>query len=167
MGVSGSGKSTVGKVLANALVVPFLEGDLFHTPAAVTKMRAGEPLTDEDRWPWLDSLGRAIGTAVMNTGVVVAACSALKRTYRDRLRETICAPVCFVLLDSDREELRHRLSSRSGHYMPASLLSSQLEILERPQPDESAIVIDAGQPPSILCDKIIEWLSAKKDKEPS
>jgi gluconokinase len=159
MGVSGSGKSTLGKELADALAVPFLEGDVFHTPQAIEKMRAAVPLTDEDRWPWLDSLGCAVGAAMANSGVVVAACSALKRTYRDRLRKTISAPVCFVLLDGEREELWRRLSNRIGHFMPARLLSSQLETLERPRADEPAITLDAGQPPSVLCEQTITWLT--------
>lgn len=159
MGVCGSGKSTLGIELANAIACPFLEGDMFHTSQAIKKMRAGEPLTDEDRWPWLDHLGHAIATEVSHGGVVIAACSALKRSYRDRLRERIAVPVRFVLLDGEREELRRRLSSRSGHYMPASLLSSQLEILERPQPDEAAIELDVGQAPAILCNQIIGWLA--------
>jgi gluconokinase len=161
MGVSGSGKSTLGKELAGTLSVPFLEGDVFHTPTAIAKMSAGSPLTDDDRWPWLDSLGDAIGTAVTDSGVAVAACSALKRIYRDRLRATIAAPVSFVLLDGEREELRRRLSNRTGHFMPAGLLSSQLETLEYPQSDEPAIVLDAGQPPSALCEQVITCLAKK------
>src|ERR1043165_2693670 len=98
MGVSGSGKSTLGKALADAVGCPFLEGDDFHSPESVQKMRAGTPLTDADRWPWLERLGRAIGTAVAEHGITVASCSSLKRIYRDRLRETIAIPVCFVLL---------------------------------------------------------------------
>lgn len=164
MGVSGSGKSTLGKELADALSVPFLEGDVFHTPASIAKMRAGKPLTDDDRWPWLDSLGRAIGIAVSETGVVVAACSALKKIYRDRLRETISAPLCFVLLDGDREELWRRLSTRTGHFMPARLLSSQLDTLERPQSDEPAITLDAGQSPCALREQIIALLTDTKKR---
>jgi gluconokinase len=162
MGVSGSGKSTLGKELADALSVPFLEGDVFHTPASIEKMRAGKALTDDDRWPWLDSLGRAIGVAAANSGVVIAACSALKGSYRDRLQEAISAPVCFVLLDGDYEELWHRLSKRTGHFMPAKLLSSQLDTLERPQSDEPAITLDAGQHPCVLREQVITWLTNAK-----
>jgi gluconokinase len=162
MGVSGSGKSTLGKELASALSLPFLEGDVFHTPEAIEKMRAAVPLTDDDRWPWLDGLGRAIGAAVADSGVAIAACSALKRAYRDRLRKAIPAPVCFVLLNGDREELRRRLSNRTDHFMPARLLSSQLDTLERPQSDEPAITLDAGQPPCALREQIITWLTSTK-----
>lgn len=161
MGVSGSGKSTVGKELADALACPFLEGDAFHTPQAVEKMRTGKPLTDEDRWPWLDRLGQAIDTETSHNGIAVAACSALKRAYRDRLRGVISAPVFFALLEGEREELRRRLVNRADHYMPASLLSSQIETLERPQPDETAIALNALQPPSVLQKQIVEWLHTK------
>lgn len=162
MGVSGSGKSTLGEELADALSLPFLEGDAFHSPASIAKMRAGKPLTDDDRWPWLDSLGHAIGVAVANSGVMIAACSALKRSYRDRLREAISAPVCFVLLEGDREELWRRLSNRTGHFMPAKLLSNQLDTLERPQNDEPAITLDAGRPLCALREEIITWLTDAK-----
>lgn len=163
MGVSGSGKSTLGAELASAIGCSFLDGDAFHTPDAVAKMRSGQPLTDEDRWPWLDRLGRAIDAAVAERGITVAACSALRRAYRDRLRQTISAPVCFVLLDAEHPELLRRLTNRSGHYMPPSLLTSQLETLERPAPDESVIVLDARQTPSVLRDEIIAYLAVGKE----
>jgi gluconokinase len=158
MGVAGSGKSTLGAALANQIDCPFLEGDEFHSPESVEKMRAGTPLTDADRWPWLDRLGGAIGAKVASDGIAVAACSALRRAYRDRLREVIPAPTCFVLLDADREELLHRMTHRPHHYMPASLLTSQLDTLERPQPDERAITLDARRPAPVLCEEIIAWL---------
>src|SRR6266702_2472793 len=124
MGVAGSGKSTLGAALARALNCPFLEGDDFHAPEAVTRMRAGTPLTDDDRWPWLDRLGRAISAEVVSHGIVVAACSALRRAFRNRLQEVITARVGFVLLDADPEELLRRLTERKQHYMPPSLLAS-------------------------------------------
>jgi gluconokinase len=100
MGVSGSGKSTLGAVLAQALDCPFLDGDDFHDTAAIAKMSAGEPLTDDDRWPWLDRLGRAIGEPWRRTARAVAACSALRRSYRDRLRARHHRRPRFVLLDA-------------------------------------------------------------------
>src|SRR3569833_3953348 len=127
MGVSGSGKSTFGAALATAIGCRFLEGDDFHAPESVEKMRAGIPLTDDDRWPWLDRLGRAIGAEVADNALAVAACSALKRVYSRRLMEAIPAPVGFVLMDAAREELLRRLTARAHHYMPASLLTSQLD----------------------------------------
>src|SRR5438105_4789850 len=148
MGVAGSGKSTLGEALAQALTCPFVEGDDFHTPEAVARMRAGIPLTDNDRWPWLDRLGRAISDDLVRHQVAVATCSALRRAYRDRLREVIPARVSFVLMDANAEELLRRLTARKHHYMPASLLVSQLDTLERPQPDEAVIALDARLPPA-------------------
>jgi gluconokinase len=165
MGVSGSGKSTLGVALAAAIGCPFLEGDDFHAPEAVEKMRAGIPLTDDDRWPWLDRLGSALGSEVARNKIAVAACSALKKAYRDRLRQAIPAPVGFVLMDANPEELLRRLTARTHHYMPASLLTSQLDTLERPQPEhdagrpgEPAIALDATRPVATLCEQTIAWL---------
>ena len=161
MGVAGSGKSTLGEALAQALTCPFMEGDDFHTPEAVARMRAGIPLTDDDRWPWLNRLGRAISEELVRHGIAVATCSALRRAYRDRLREVIPARVSFVLVEADPEELLRRLTSRKHHYMPASLLVSQLDTLERPQPDEAAIALDAGRPPAALCEQVVAWLAKR------
>jgi gluconokinase len=154
MGVSGSGKSTLGKALADTLGCPFLEGDEYHSPESVQKMRAGTALTDDDRWPWLERLGKAIGAAVVEHGIAVASCSSLKRIYRDRLRETIAIPVCFVLLDVSRDELTRRMTHRPGHYMPVSLLDSQLATLERPDSDEFAMLIDADLPTEAACQQV-------------
>lgn len=158
MGVSGCGKSTLGGLMAQALDCPFLEGDSFHSADAVDKMRRGCALTDEDRWPWLDRLGVAAASAIATQGRVVAACSALRRAYRDRLRTAIGVPVHFLLLDGSRDALLTRLHNRPGHYMPASLLDSQLGTLERPSPDERAIMLDASAPPDRLRDAAIAWL---------
>ena len=141
MGVSGSGKSTVGTELAGRLGLPFLDADDFHPATNVAKMSQGIPLTDEDRWPWLESLGRAMRNANVETGGVVATCSALKRAYRDHLRNHIGVPVIFVLLDGDRKTLYARMQTRKNHYMPPSLLDSQLADLERPGPDEPVITV--------------------------
>jgi gluconokinase len=158
MGVSGSGKSTLGALLAGKLDCPFLEGDDFHDASAVAKMSAGQPLDDDDRWPWLDRLGVAVGEAVASGSPVVAACSALRRRYRERLRAAIGGPTRFVLLDAGREELLRRLAGRSGHYMPASLLDSQLATLERPGADEAVFTLDAAAAPQQLCDLAQAWL---------
>jgi len=158
MGVSGSGKSTLGLALAKELDCPFLEGDDFHAPESVAKMRAGIPLTDDDRWPWLDRLGGALGAEVATHGIAVATCSALKRAYRDRLRGSIEAPVGFVLPNVAPEELLRRMTARTDHYMPPSLLTSQLATLEPPRPDELALTLDARQPPAAACEQTLEWL---------
>jgi len=159
MGVSGSGQSTLASLLAERLGCPFLEGDSFHSPANVAKMRGGEPLTDADRWPWLDQLGAAIGDAVKREGAAVAACSALKHVYRDRLRTAIGAATAFVLLEVGREELIRRLDNRLGHYMPASLIDSQLATLEKPDAEERSLRLESTLPPPDLADRTLEWLA--------
>jgi carbohydrate kinase (thermoresistant glucokinase family) len=144
MGVSGSGKSTVGALLADRLHVPFLDADDLHPITNVDKMTAGVPLTDEDRWPWLEKVGEAMASA-SGTGIVVA-CSALKRSYRDAIRSE--APEAyFVYLDGSRELLASRLGSREGHFMPATLLDSQLDALEPLGDGEPGIVISVDHSP--------------------
>jgi gluconokinase len=164
MGVSGCGKSTLGTELADKIGCHFLEGDSFHSSEAIAKMHAGSALSDADRWPWLERLGHAIDQEVQTNNVVVAACSALKRAYRDKLNATISAPLFFVLLDVDSVELERRLNSRSDHYMPASLLSSQLMTLERPQNNELAFAIDAIPSPPALCDLVIRGIAERVDQ---
>ncbi|MBT1607762.1 MULTISPECIES: gluconokinase [Curtobacterium] len=144
MGVSGSGKSTVAAMVAEQVGWEFAEGDAMHPPANVDKMHAGTPLTDEDRWPWLDVVAGWIrGHLDAGTNGVVT-CSALKRSYRDVLR----APgVVFVHVAGDGALIEERMSQRSGHFMPTSLLQSQLATLEPPQPDEAHLTIAADRTP--------------------
>jgi gluconokinase len=145
MGVSGSGKSTVAEALARKLELAFLEGDDFHPEQNRRKMAAGIALEDEDRWPWLDALSEAITAARITQGVI-ATCSALKRSYRDRIRAKVTPPLSFVFLSVAHDELVHRLQSRRGHFMPAALLESQLNTLEIPAGDEADVVsIAAGE----------------------
>ena len=144
MGVTGVGKSTFGAALAAELGVPFIEGDTLHPPEKVREMAAGTPLQDTDRWPWLQALGGEIAACRQPRGVV-ASCSALKRSYRDRLRETIGAPLLFVCLVAERERLAARLLERKGHYMPAALLDSQLQAFELPAADEEVVILDADR----------------------
>ncbi len=159
MGVSGSGKSTIGAALAARLGCQFLEGDAFHTPHSVAKMRAGQPLDDQDRWPWLDRVAASLQDTARIDGVAVAACSALKRIYRDRLSRMASIPLLFVFLDTtDQDELSKRLAHRSGHYMPTSLITSQLDTLEKPQPDEPALTLSAGLSPDHACDVALDWI---------
>jgi carbohydrate kinase (thermoresistant glucokinase family) len=157
MGVSGCGKSTVGRLIAEALDRPYLEGDSFHPPANVERMRAGIALTDEDRAPWLRALAGRLAQAHREGHGAVLACSALKRRYRDVLRGG-AADLALVHLHGTRERLEARLAERRGHYMPASLLASQLEALEPPGIDELAITLDLALPPDRVAQRAIAWL---------
>ena len=145
-GVSGSGKTTIGLELAQMLDAEFVDADDFHSPAAVAKMAAGQALDDEDRVVWLTTLGKTLAERDRPT---VLACSALKKIYRDRLRE-LCDGLDFVLLKARSEEIRERMEERSrggGHFMPSSLLESQLEALE--EGDDVSVVENVGPPEEV------------------
>jgi gluconokinase len=159
MGVSGSGKSSLGQGLAALHGVPFIEGDDFHSPVRIAKMASGIPLDDIDRWPWLDSIGAALGESARQKGIAVASCSALKRTYRDRLRAAADISLAFVCLVGTKALLLARLQSRTGHYMPVTLLESQLAILEPPNKDERGLILDAGEPVAHLSAAVEKWLA--------
>lgn len=158
MGVSGTGKTTLATALAHALACPMLEGDTYHSAANITKMRDGHPLTDDDRWPWLDRLGAALGDAARERGRAVAACSALRRTYRERLGAASGLRPAFVLLALDHDTIARRMATRSGHYMPVALLDSQLATLEPPTADERALTLDSTRPPDELVAAVRAWL---------
>jgi gluconokinase len=147
MGVAGTGKTTIGPLLAARLGVPYAEGDDFHPQANIAKMSAGIPLDDADRWPWLDAIG-AWAHGRSGLGGVVSS-SALKRSYRDRLRAA--APgVVFVHLTGDRALIEGRMSHRQGHFMPTALLDSQFATLQPLQPDEAGVAVDViGSPAEI------------------
>lgn len=144
MGVSGCGKSTYAQSFAATSGARFIEGDDLHGAANIARMRAGTPLSDADRWPWLDRIAATVNSALAG-GDVVATCSALRRAYRDRLRDGIAAPVRFVLLDVPHDELRRRLAARAHAFMPPILLDTQLATLEWPGADEDVLIV---QPPS-------------------
>ena len=145
MGVCGSGKTTFGKALSAALSLPFHDADDFHPATNVQKMRSGTPLDDDDRRPWLQVLARSMQTWAGQGGAVLA-CSALKRSYRDLLAEGVKGGVIVIHLDVPRVELLRRMAAREGHYMPASLLDSQLGTLQLPGPDELALAVMHAQP---------------------
>jgi len=156
-GVSGSGKTTVGRLLAGRLGWPFADGDSFHPATNVAKMTAGIPLTDDDRWPWLAAIGDWMDARIAAGGSGVVACSALKRRYRDVLREGR-PEVRLVFLDVSRDEDLARLRARSGHFFPARLMDSQFGDLEPPVPAERALVLAAGGSPDELVSEIISGL---------
>ncbi|WP_095091458.1 gluconokinase [Mesorhizobium sophorae] len=145
MGVAGCGKSAVGTALAATLGAIFVEGDQLHPPENVARMASGEPLTDQLREGWLDAIGERIVMSVGQGEGVVAACSALKRSYRERL-SSFCPEIVFLYLKIDAATARRRVASRKGHFMPASLVDSQFAILEPPAADERALTLDARRP---------------------
>jgi gluconokinase len=160
MGVSSSGKTTVGQSIARRLHVPFLDGDDYHPAANVEKMRAGTPLTDEDRWPWLESFAKALHDAANRKNATVGACSALKRAYRDHLIEKAGEPILFVYLEGDRQTIAERMSKRSHAYMPVSLLDSQFAALEAPNPEEeNALVLPVTHSVEKLTQAVTKELS--------
>lgn len=163
MGVAGAGKTTVGRLLARRLGYDFAEGDAFHPDRNVEKMRAGIPLSDADRGPWLDALAREIEAWRAAGRDVVLACSALKRSYRERLVRGRPG-LRLVHLRGDPALLRARLEARRGHFMPAALLESQLEALEPPAPDEPALELDVAAPAEQLVAAIATWLGVAADQ---
>ena len=159
MGVSGSGKSTVGAALAQRLAVPFGDADDFHPPANIAKMTAGHPLDDADRQPWLAAIADWL-VAHASGGVVT--CSALKRSYRDRLRAS-CPSVRFVHLDGDREVVARRQASRPGHFMPAALLDSQFRTLEPLDTDERGFTVDVAQSVDQIVESAVAGLQSMEE----
>ena len=157
MGVSGCGKSTLGRLLAARLSVPFVEGDDLHSVANVAKMAAGQPLTDEDRAGWLQALSHRLHQAMTHDQGLVVACSALKKSYRDLLRQG-AADVLFVHVQGSPEVLAQRMQQRTSHYMPPTLLQSQLAILEPPQASEAALTLDMLSPPEQQCQQVMQYL---------
>lgn len=155
MGVSGSGKSTVAALLAGQLGWDYLEGDDLHPAENVAKMSAGIPLTDEDRWPWLDQIARWISDHADSGMPGVVTCSALKKVYRDRLR---LPNVVFVYLSGNKAEISQRLSARHGHFMPTALLDSQFSALEPPTEDEEALLVNISHSPAQEASEIIQRL---------
>jgi gluconokinase len=149
MGVSGAGKSTVGALLAARLEAPFADADAFHPPANIEKMSRGEPLTDDDRWPWLDAIGAWIDAQAAAGGGGVVTCSALRRIYRDRLLAGRPG-VRLLHLSGDAALIGARQAARPDHFMPASLMASQFATLEAPGEDEGTIVLSVEPPPEVI-----------------
>ncbi|MEU7155022.1 gluconokinase [Streptomyces chrestomyceticus] len=155
MGVAGTGKTTIGPLVAADLDVPYAEGDDFHPPANIAKMSAGTPLQDADRWPWLDAIGAWAHGRAGQGGVVSS--SALKRAYRDRLRAA--APgVVFLHLTGDRSLIESRMAERKGHFMPTALLDSQFATLEPLGADEAGVAVDVSGTPQEIAGRAVEAL---------
>ncbi len=159
MGVAGCGKSTVAEALAERIGATYTDGDSLHPPGNIAKMSAGTPLTDADRWPWLDAVAAAMHDGA---GRQVMACSALRRAYRERLTEGAGEPVFFAFLDGSRELIGARMHQRSGHFMPESLLDSQFAALERPAADEFARAVDIDAPIETIVERICEHFDWEK-----
>jgi gluconokinase len=160
MGVSGSGKTSVAEALAKALDLHFVEGDALHPASNVEKMSHGIPLTDEDRMPWLDLIGAEIAEAIEGGRGIVVSCSALKKIYRDRLRREAGGPLYFVFLEGSKALLLSRLSARKGHFMPPSLLESQLQTLEVPTGEPSVVTVGIDATVEGIAAAAVEALAA-------
>ena len=159
MGVSGAGKTLIGKQLADALNLSFYDGDDFHPVENVRKMESGQPLNDEDRWPWLDELARNMDEWQQDDGGAVLACSALKQSYRNHLRSSSNSTLIFIYLKGSKELIAQRLKKREGHYMPADLLDSQFEALEEPRARD-AITVSVDQSPEEIIREFRKYLKA-------
>jgi gluconokinase len=162
MGVSGSGKSTVAKGISTVMGWEFAEGDAFHSEANVEKMRSGQPLTDEDRWPWLESIGDWISGKEASRESAVVTCSALRRVYRDLLRRDR-PHVRFLHVEAASDLIEDRMQHRPGHYMPPSLLPSQLATLEPLEPDEPGTTVTNEGTAAAVLDRSLNALGLRKD----
>lgn len=158
MGVAGCGKTSVGESLSRRTGLGFVDGDALHPRESVDKMSRGIPLTDADRWPWLEAVGRAFAQSPVP---LIIGCSALKRSYRDRIRHHADAPVSFIHLTGSREVIGRRMRERRNHFMPPALLDSQFAALEPPGADEAAIAIDIDQPLDAIVARAARYLEGQ------
>ena len=165
MGVTSCGKTSVGEGLARELNCPFIEGDRLHPAASIAKMSAGTPLNDGDRWPWLELIGKAMKAECDKGCGVVASCSALKKAYRAKLAEAAGQPITFIFLHGSRDLLAARMAMRKGHFMPISLLDSQLATIEIPGPDENALRLDVALPVDELVRRSKTYLTGANHSE--
>lgn len=159
MGVAGSGKTSVGEALSARMGIPYLDGDTLHPPGNIAKMSRGEPLTDADRWPWLARVGQALA----GQEALILGCSALRRSYRDRIRAEAGA-VIFVHLAGSRSVIAARMRQRGGHFMPVALLDSQFAALEPPAPEEHAVTVKVDQPLENVVNDILHQLQAMRTR---
>jgi gluconokinase len=161
MGVSGAGKTVVGRRLAEALGADFIDGDDLHSESARAKMASGHPLTDEDRWPWLDRIAAALREGRSLGVTTIVACSALRRVYRERLRAGVGGGLRFVYLKADRDLMRARVAHRRDHFMPASLVDSQFATLEPPQGELDVVVMPADADLDAAIPKLVTELKGR------
>ena len=159
MGVSGCGKSSVGADLAARLGLTFIEGDALHPQANVDKMASGIPLTDDDRWPWLSTIGSAMAGALAAGQGIIVSCSALKKIYRDHLRRAAGGHLAFVYLEGSHALLSARMGARTGHFMPPALLESQLATLEAPTGEPGVITVSINQPVEAIAAEALKGLA--------
>lgn len=162
MGVTSCGKSTIGKLLANQLLLPFIEGDDFHPEENVTKMSKGIPLSDEDRYPWLQLLSQQLKLHQRDKGVVLA-CSALKESYRNILQQGLSEKIIWIYLEGTEEMIRKRMKERQNHFMPETLLSSQLSTLEKPS---YAYCLSIEKDPETIVEEIMVFLKNRSKPNP-
>ena len=162
MGVSGCGKTTVGTALAARLQAVFIDGDDLHPASNIAKMSRGVPLTDDDRWPWLTRVAQALH----GDGIRIVGCSALKRAYRDHIRQVADGPVVFVHLAGTRAVIAARMRVRAGHFMPPALLDSQFATLEPPGVDEAAVTVDIDQPSEAVIEAILSGVQQRSGTPP-
>lgn len=155
MGVAGCGKTSIGDALAPRIDATFIDGDALHPQSNIDKMASGQPLGDDDRWPWLELVGAALADS---RGTTIIGCSALKRRYRDAIRKAAGDAVCFVHLSGSRELIQGRMSARKGHFMPPSLLDSQFAALERPETDETALTVDISGTEAEIVEQIVKHM---------
>ncbi|MEO9527587.1 gluconokinase [Roseibium sp.] len=158
MGVSGCGKSEIGRGFARAIGGKFFDGDDLHPAENIARMSRGDPLSDADREPWLDRVGLRLKDVGEPT---VVACSALKRAYRERIIDRAGGPVIFLYLEGTRDVLSERMTSREGHFMPPALLDSQLETLEPPEPDELSVKASIDQAPDLVVAELLAGIRGK------
>jgi gluconokinase len=165
MGVTSCGKTSVGEGLAKELNCSFIEGDRLHPVSNIAKMSAGTPLIDADRWPWLETIGKAMKAECDKGDGVVASCSALKKAYRKKLAEAAGRPITFIYLHGSRDLLAARMAERKGHFMPISLLDSQLATIEVPGPEENALRLDVILPVDELIRRAKAYLTSANYNE--
>jgi gluconokinase len=165
MGVSGAGKTSVAELLAARLGWAFVEGDRLHPQVNIDKMAHGIPLTDDDRWPWLDLIGGELAAATARGESIVATCSSLRQSYRQRLRRAAGGMLYFVFLKGSETLLSKRMGERQGHFMPVSLLQSQLATLETPEGEEGVVTVDIDASVDAIVDQAISGLQALWERE--